>query len=230
MPRRLPACRTVRAVIPVIFDLDGTLLHSAPDIHRVANLVLGPAGVGTFTLDEVTAAIGSGVSVLVTRLAALRGLALEPERHRGIVANFTALYEDSHDLTRPYPGVLDALTALAAAGHPLGLCTNKPHRPALAALRHFDLTDTFATVVGGDSLPQRKPDPAPLRHTMSLLGASRALYVGDSEVDAETAAAAGVPFVLFTEGYRKTPREELPHAAWFSDFSDLPALVARISA
>ena len=216
-------------MIPVIFDLDGTLLHSAPDIHRVANLVLGPAEIGTFTLAEVTAAIGSGVSVLVSRLAALRGIAVEPDHHRRIVADFTVLYEDSHDLTRPYPGALDALTALAAAGHPLGLCTNKPHRPALAALRHFGLSDAFAAVVGGDSLPQRKPDPAPLRHSMSLLGATSALYVGDSEVDAETSAAAGVPFLLFTEGYRKTAREDLPHAAWFSDFADLPDLVARFS-
>jgi len=94
-------------------------------------------------------------------------------------------------------------------------------------LADFGLDGCFAAVVGGDSLPQRKPDPAPLRRVAELLGVELAAvaYVGDSEVDAATAAAAKVPFLLFTEGYRKTPVEDLPHRANFADFASLPGLL-----
>jgi phosphoglycolate phosphatase len=96
-------------------------------------------------------------------------------------------------------------------------------------LGHFGL-GCFAAVVGGDSLPVKKPDPAPLLHALDLLGGGPVIFVGDSEVDAETAQAARVPFLLFTEGYRKTPVEALTHQAAFADFADLPGLVAGISA
>ena len=81
-------------------------------------------------------------------------------------------------------------------------------------------------MVGGDSLPEKKPHPAPLLAAVRALGQVRALYVGDSEVDAETATAAGLPLLLFTEGYRKTRVKDMPHSAAFSDFSELPGLVA----
>lgn len=87
----------------------------------------------------------------------------------------------------------------------------------------------FPVVIGGDSLPQRKPDPAPLLAAAAGLDGP-VLFVGDSEVDAETALAAQVPFLLFTEGYRKAPVSALPHAARFARYSDLPALVARLAA
>jgi phosphoglycolate phosphatase len=123
-----------------------------------------------------------------------------------------------------------ALTALAAAGHRMAICTNKPYGPTLAVLRHLGLFGHFAAVIGGDSLPQRKPDPAPLHETVRLLGGGPVLFVGDSEVDAETAINAGIPFLLYTEGYRKAPVADLPHAAAFDDFAALSALVAGLSA
>ena len=125
--------------------------------------------------------------------------------------------------------VIAALEALQAQGHVLGLCTNKPLAPTHAVLDHLNLSRFFGAVVGGDSLPVRQPDPAPLQATLAALGANphKTLYVGDSEVDAETAQRAGLPFLLFTEGYRKTPVEDLPHRAAFRDFADLAGLVAR---
>lgn len=125
---------------------------------------------------------------------------------------------------------LPALEALDAAGHPLALCTNKPLRPTHAALESTGLRRFFRAVVGGDTLPVRKPDPAPLLTAWRALGTTRAIYVGDSGVDAQTAEAAALPFVLFTEGYLNAPRETIRETASFSDFGALPGLISRISA
>src|SRR6056297_2519181 len=109
--------------------------------------------------------------------------------------------------------------------HRLGLCTNKPYRPCLSVLRHLGMEGFFTEILGGDSLPVKKPDPAPLLATYAAMGPGPRVFVGDSEVDAETAARAGVPFVLFTLGYRKSPVADLPHAAAFDDFDALPGII-----
>ncbi len=124
-------------------------------------------------------------------------------------AAFTGAYDDAVGLTLPYPGVPEALEGLRQAGHVLGLCTNKPVGAARAVLRHLGLDRHFAVVIGGGSLPVHKPDPAPLHATLAAMGGGDCLYVGDSEVDAETSARARVPFLLFTEGYRKTPANDI---------------------
>jgi phosphoglycolate phosphatase len=219
-------------MIPVIFDLDGTLIDSAPDIHRVANEVLALEGLAAISFAQARSFIGNGVPVFVERALAAQGAQgapADPDRRDRMAAAFVARYETSHELTTLYPGVPEALDSLAARGHPLGLCTNKPYGPTLAALRHFGLSGRFTAVVGGDSLPARKPDPAPLLHALALLGAPRAIFVGDSEVDAETARRAALPFALYTEGYRRDPIEAIRHAARFDDFAALPALVLRLA-
>lgn len=212
----------------VIFDLDGTLIDSAPDIHATANLVLADQGFAPLTLNQVRGFIGKGVPHLVARLLEASGEDPAGPRHGPMVARFLARYDAAVALTRPYPGVAESLAALVQAGHRLGICTNKPLAPAQAVLRHLGLLERFAAVIGGDSLARRKPDPAPLQATRDLLGGGAAIYVGDSEVDAETAAAARMPFLLFTEGYRRTPVADLPHHAAFARFADLPALVAGL--
>lgn len=207
-----------------VFDLDGTLVHSAPDIARAVNAVLADEGVAPLSLEAVTGFVGAGAPVLIARV--VRATALPPALEPALLARFLALYEDAVDLTTLYPGVPEALDRLAAEGWRLGLCTNKPVGPTRSVLRHFGLTDRFATVIGGDSLPVKKPDPAPLRAAVAALGNPPTVFVGDSETDAATAAAAALPFLLFTEGYRQTPAEALPHAARFSDFTTLPGLAA----
>jgi len=129
-------------------------------------------------------------------------------------------------LTRPYEGVPQLLDRLTKAGHLLGICTNKPVSPARAILNHLGLLDHFAVLVGGDSLSQRKPDPAPLhlaiKRATEIAGAgAEILYIGDSEIDAQPAAAAKVNFGLFTGGYRKTPVEDLPHHFAFDSFAQV---------
>lgn len=212
----------------MIFDLDGTLVDSAADIHLAVNLLLAEADCPPLTRAQVTAMVGNGVPTLIDRVIAATGA--EPSVHPAWVARFLTIYEqDATGLTRPYPGVEAALDALSAADHALGLCTNKPTGPTRALLAALGWEGRFTTVVCGDSLPTRKPDPAMLHHAIAALGGP-ALYVGDSEVDAATAHAAGVDFLLFTEGYRKSPVEALRAQATFADFANLPALVARLMA
>ena len=213
---------------PVIFDLDGTLIDSAPDIHATANAVLALEGLPPLDLAQIRSFVGNGVPVLVARVLAAQGLPESGAQHDRMTAEFIARYEAAVTLTTLYPGVTEALAALRAEGRAIGLCTNKPVAPTRSALAHFGLLDAFAVIVGGDSLPQRKPDPAPLRLALATLG-DRAVYVGDSEVDAATAEAAALPFALYTRGYRKTPVAELTHAEAFDDFAALPAIVARLS-
>lgn len=208
----------------VIFDLDGTLIDSAPDIHATANTVLAGEGLGDLDLPTVRSFIGRGVPHLVGRLLGAHGIEDAPRQAR-MVAEFGRHYDSAVNLTTVFPGVPQALAQLRAQGHVLGICTNKPVLPARAILRHVGLLDHFAVLIGGDSCPERKPHPAPLLLARSACGEGPAVYVGDSEVDAECAAAAGLPLVLYTHGYRHAPAETLPHAALLDDFARLPEVL-----
>ena len=206
----------------IVFDLDGTLIDSAPDLRAVANEVLDGEGAEPVTLEDTYEFIGNGTPVFVARMRAARGIP-DSEQDR-LLAAFLDRYDGAVGLTRPYSGVVDALGKLFA-DHALGICTNKPHGPALSVLNHFGLASYFSTVIGGDSLPEPKPDPAPLHAAFDALGAGPRLYVGDSEVDAETAERAGVAFLLHTGGYLKSRAEDVQHAAGFGRFADLPGIV-----
>lgn len=212
----------------IIFDLDGTLIDSAPDIHAAGNAVLAAEGLPGITPAQSRSFIGNGAGVYVQRLEAAVTDATDPARVARMRALFAAEYETAHALTRIYPGVEDALALLRGAGWRLGLCTNKPLRPTRSVLAHLGWADLFDVVIGGDSLPVHKPDPAPLRAVMHGMNAARVVYVGDSEVDAATAQAAEMPFALFTEGYRKTPVATIPHDHAFNDWADLPAIAAAL--
>lgn len=215
--------------IALIFDLDGTLIDSAPEIHAVANRVFTDKGLQPFAFEVVRGAIGNGVGVLVSRLLQAQGEAPTGALQADLAARFVKIYEESFDLTTLYPGVARALSDLGNAGHRLGICTNKPEGPARAVLRHFRLDGMFQVVIGGDTLPTRKPDPAPLLAALQGLADGPALFVGDSEVDAETARAAGMPLALYTRGYRSAPVETLGAKLIFDDFAALPRLVTHLA-
>ena len=213
--------------VHLVFDLDGTLVDSAPDIHAAIGRMLGDEGHAALDLVTVTSFVGNGLPKLVERVIARVGMdmAEHPRLTKAALAHYNAA---SSDLTRPYPGVVTILTALLQAGHAMAVCTNKPEAPARAILRDLGLERFFKVVIGGDSLSVTKPDPAPLLACIAALGGGPTVYVGDSEVDAATAVAAHVPFALFTEGYRKTPVADLAHDATFSDFHKLPAVLAQM--
>lgn len=208
----------------IVFDLDGTLIDSAPDIHAIANEVLALEGRDPITLADTRRFVGNGAAVFVARMRGARGL---PEAaQQRMVAAFVARYDRAVERTHPYPGVSEALADLQAAGHRLGICTNKPISPARAVLAHLGLAGFFETVIGGDSLIVKKPDPAPLEAAFEALeGSGPMIFVGDSEVDAATARRLGVPFLLYTEGYRKTEPAQIRHSAMFSKYSVLPGIV-----
>jgi phosphoglycolate phosphatase len=213
----------------LVFDLDGTLIDSAPQIHAAANMVFQAKGLQPFSQATVRGFIGNGVGVLVSRLMTHQGLGEDPALQAALVAEFVSIYEEAFDLTKLYSGVFTALSDLEKAGHRLAICTNKPVGPTRAVLRHFGLTDRFPVVIGGDSLPQRKPDPAPLWAALVALGPGKALFIGDSEVDAATANAAGVPLGLYTGGYRAAAVESLGAKLVFDDHAALPGLVTHLS-
>lgn len=213
----------------VIFDLDGTLVDSLPDFHACALHALEAAGLPPVTPARARAFIGRGAGHFVDCLAADAGLSDDDPRRAQLLDHFLEAYPRATGRSRLFPAVREMLEELRAGGAVLGLCTNKPAAPTGAVLAHFGLQGIFGSVICGDSLPQRKPAPEPLRAALAGIGAAHGLFVGDSEVDAEAAFAAGLPFLLFTGGYRKAPPEALRHVAAFSDHADLPALVARLS-
>jgi len=212
----------------VVFDLDGTLIDSAPDIHAAANRLMVQNGFDPFAPEETRSFIGSGVPHFISCCLTARGRAGDGALRARLIEDFIADYETAVTLTTVYPGVMGALDGLAGADLALGLCTNKPEGPAHSILAHLGLAGYFPVIIGGDSLTWRKPDPAPLQATAAALGARDVVFVGDSEVDAETAARAGVPFVLYTEGYRKGPIEQIAHDRAFSDFAALQELITDL--
>ncbi len=211
----------------IVFDLDGTLIDSAPDIQAVAEQILGKLGKVPLTLEETRSFIGEGAPVLVSKMMAARGIPETPESHAQIYGDFVAQYEFAVERAVFYPGVVDALAVLMAAGHKLGLCTNKPELPARAVMKHMGMEPIFSAFVAGGMMDSRKPAPDMLHKTIADLGGGPTLYVGDSEIDAETARRAGVPFALYTEGYRKSPVEQLPHDWTFDHFDTLPGIAAE---
>ena len=183
-------------------------------------------GLPGVSADDTRGFVGRGLPILLQQVLDHIGA---PQSHHAELSRRTMIHYlgTPSDPASVYLGARDALTDLKAQGHRLTLCTNKPVEATRAALRDTRLDAFFDIVIGGDSLPTRKPDPEML--FAALEGATRALYVGDSETDAETARRTDIPFLLYTEGYRKTPVDDLPHTARFSDFKDLPALVAQLA-
>jgi phosphoglycolate phosphatase len=210
----------------IMFDLDGTLIDSAPDLALAINSMLADHGCAPLSVGEVRRMVGDGVAMLVARALAARDC--EPADCAAAQRSFMRHYESAAtSLTTVFPGVAQALQALRAAGIPLAVCTNKPARITTDILDSLGLATYFARVMGGDSLPFRKPDP---RVLLTLLGAfnvgpESSLLVGDSEVDAATAHAAAVPFVLMKHGYRRGPLTEIRCRAALENFAELPALV-----
>ncbi len=211
----------------IAFDLDGTLIDSAPDIHAAVSYVLKQEGVSPLSLEAVTSFVGNGLPKLVERVIDETGQSQDD--HADLTARVLQAYTnpDRH-LTVTYPGVIAALEALSEAGHSLGICTNKPLKATHGELARLDLARFFPVVVGGDSFEQRKPDPRPLHEALAMMGDGPTLFVGDSDVDAATADRAGVRFALYTEGYRKAAVHDLPHDRAFSAYEDFVAYVAGL--
>jgi len=204
----------------IVFDLDGTLIHSAPDLQAAANVMLAGMDRDTVDLPTIISFIGNGIEVLVERCLIATGDCDAVLLQCALDRYLKAYAADMTTLTRPYPGVVAALEAFGAAGIPLGICTNKPARPARKICNLMDLTRHFEVIEGAMPGQSKKPDPQSLLRCCDLLGVRPAetLYVGDSAVDYDTARNAGVRFRLYSEGYLNHPLPDLPAADRFSSW------------
>ncbi|CAN5447658.1 HAD family hydrolase [soil metagenome] len=200
----------------IIFDLDGTLIDTAPDLWRATNHVLAHAGRRELTLGEVRAFVGHGARSLITRGFAATGAPLDPANLENFYGRFVDHYGDNiAENSLPFPGCIALLDKLKAEGALLGICTNKLEGLSVKLVEALGLKAYFGAVVGPDSIGIAKPDAAPYRETLRRMGAGSrtSVMIGDSETDVLTARAAGVKVIAVTFGY--TPR---PVAEFGPDF------------
>ena len=215
----------------VIFDLDGTLADTSADLIAAANACFRGLGHGDLLdpeADQLTAFHG-GRAML--RLGFSRLGATDEAEVDAQYPVLLAAYEQGIDRhTRLYPGVVDAVEALLAAGFRTGICTNKPAGLAELLMDRLGVRGLFGSLVGADTLPVRKPDPAPYLLSVERAGGAvtRSMLVGDTETDSRTAAAAGVPVALVTFGPEGEGVSRLAPDALLGRFADLPALAERL--
>jgi len=216
----------------VVFDLDGTLVDTAPDLAQALNHTLARHGLATLAPADVRPMIGDGARAMLRRGLAAAGTELEAARFETLAAELLAYYWDHVAVrSRPFPGVVDALDRLAAGGVKCAVCTNKPFGLTERLLRLLQLWPRFQAVLGGDSLPVRKPDPGHLLGTLDRLQVppERAVMVGDSANDVNVARGAGVAVVVVSFGYTAVPAAELGADAVIDHFEGLPQALARLS-
>lgn len=198
-----PVPRPLRCVL---FDLDGTLVDSRADLADAVDAALERNALPALGQERIIEFVGAGARNLIQR--ALQAVGATADRTEAVLATFFGEYRQNHlHKTRLYPHVEPTLQRIHALGLKLGLVSNKPYEFSASLLRHFGLAPLFTAVLGGDSLPQRKPDPRPLLAALEACGAgpAEALLVGDGEHDMQGALAAGIYAVGVTYGFREAP-------------------------
>jgi phosphoglycolate phosphatase len=197
----------------VVFDLDGTLVDSAPGLQTAANVVLEAGGCPSIGLSDVKMMIGDGIPALINKAFTKHGRTLSEKELETAVRQFRRIYAECGPRETPlYPGALDSLNQLTSLGISLGLCTNKPQRSTEPLLDALTIDHYFSAVFGGDLLGGiRKPDP---RHVLAVLGrlgidAAEAVMVGDSPNDVNAGQGAGMPVIAVTYGYSLGPVDAL---------------------
>jgi len=214
----------------VLFDLDGTLVDTVPDIALALNHGMQLHGLAPFGETEVRGMVGGGLPSLVAKALEIREKGTE-NRQKTLDAVRQFYEANVANQSRPYEGVLAALSSLRELGASLAVTTNKPERPALLLLEALEMGHFFRAVIGGDTLTgdRKKPAPDMLREAIGRCGRGQAVLVGDSRFDAEAAVNAGIPCVLYTPGYRNEPLAGIPHALSIDHFGELVAALETLA-
>jgi phosphoglycolate phosphatase len=215
----------------IAFDLDGTLVDTAPDLIGTLNVLLKEEGLPALPLSEARPFIGRGARWMIERGFQAAGATLDEARAPELFDRFIGYYLDHiAEESRPFPGVEAALDALKAEGARLCVCTNKRTDLSRALLDALDLTRRFDAVVGADATPACKPDARHLTTAVAAAGGvmEKALLVGDAGTDAGAARAAGAPLILVSFGYTEIPAHELGPDLLIDHFDQLAAGCARL--
>lgn len=219
----------------VVFDLDGTLVDTAPDLAHALNRLMAEHGHQPFDVPSVIEMIGQGIPKIVERGLAARGIdinALGTDRFGGVVLRYKQIYAGCLlERTRPYPGIVETLDRLKEQGFSLSVCTNKLETFAVEILGGLDLARYFDVVVGGHPERKTKPDPAPLEETIRAVGAEpvESVVIGDSPADISAARALNMRSILMTYGYNADKPEAREADLILDRAIDIPDAVAQLA-
>ena len=215
----------------IVFDLDGTLVDTAPDLVATLNAVLAREGYGAVAYEEARKMIGGGARHMLARALARQGVPLAPPELERLYREFIRHYE-AHvaDHSQPFPGLAQNLDRLTAQGDRLAVCTNKLEYLSVMLLERLGLAGRFAAICGQDTFGIPKPDPELLRRTIARAGGNlqRAVMVGDSAADVAIARGARVPVIAVDFGYSDIPAPLLKPDRLIGHFDELPAAVASL--
>jgi phosphoglycolate phosphatase len=217
----------------IVFDLDGTLVDTAPDITRALNQTMDLEGLPRVRLETVRHLIGEGARALIERASALHGVTFTAERLDALVQELTVFYRaDIARESKPFPGVLDAMDQLAALGAKFAVCTNKRTELSLQLLDALGMTERFSAIVGADAVTQKKPHPEHYQAAVSRAGGTvrRSVMIGDTVADVGAARSAGAPAIVVRFGYCDGACETLGADAIIESYSALAPLCRRLLA
>jgi phosphoglycolate phosphatase len=215
----------------IVFDLDGTLVDTAPDLIDTFNLVFAREGLAPVDYATARNFLGAGARAMIARGLEAEGKVLDPAKVERMFADFIAHYS-AHvaDRSQPFPGVSAALDILAARGFRFAVCTNKLERLSVLLLEQLQLAGRFKAICGQDTFGIQKPDPEILRRTITAADGnpSCAIMIGDSDTDIRTARAAGIPVIAVDFGYSARPVAQLAPDRVISHFDQLPPAIAAL--
>ena len=217
--------------VTIVFDLDGTLVDTAPDLAAAANYVFGLVGLAPISAAALHPIIGRGSRAMIEEGLRLHGVAKTPDEVSRLHELFFPYYADNIAvLSRPFEGIPALLDALLRAGARLAVCTNKLEGLSRSLLRQLALHERFAAIAGRDTFDVFKPAPGHLTGTIAMAGGrlDRAVMVGDSEVDIATAAAAGVPSIGVTFGYTSVPVRDLNPTAAIDHYGEFMGVLEAV--
>ena len=215
----------------IVFDLDGTLVETAPDLVATLNVILAREGMAPVAYEIARNFVGGGAKPMLARGIEAEGRTVDGAKLDQMFKDFIVYYADNVAVhSRPFPGLIEALDTLSMRGFRLAVCTNKLEHLSVLLLNELKLTHRFVAICGQDTFGIQKPDPEVLRRTITAAGGDidRAIMVGDSETDILTAQAAGIPVIAVDFGYSDRPVSEFSPDRIINRFAQLPETVASI--